>query len=275
MRYMNRKSINFESIIKIISMMGFALLFYTVIESGNVQYYVHPRMIPYMKFGILGFILISFFMTGEIYKAPRKKIKVIKYLIFIIPLILAFSMPPKTMNAESLSINSNSGQKKTDYTVQEYGVSQGSQIDKENSVDNIDPNVDIVNLADNNNLLKMQGDTIIMDENSFIPWIQELYINPEKYLGKRIEVVGFVFRVEQFNQNEFVPARNMISCCAADMEPVGLLCNYQNASELKTDAWVKVVGKIQLGEFGEEEIPIIVTEAVEQVEKPENEIVYP
>ena len=77
--------------------------------------------------------------------------------------------------------------------------------------------------------LLMKGNTIVMTDESFIPWIEELYGNLSKYEGKKIEVVGFVFKDKEFGQSNFVPARLTMNCCAADMQPVGILCEYQRA----------------------------------------------
>lgn len=289
MRYVNRTGINIEAVLKIAAMLGFSLFFYMVIETGNVRYYVHPRIIPYMKFGILGFTAISFFMAGEVFKVTRRNIRVGRYLIFIIPLILAFALPPKTVDSDSMSISRIAGSGKTGVTIPDSGIQRESQPDIQPDMnDNIDTGTDdsITNddasaeveewsMENFGNLLKMQEDTIIMDDDSFAAWTAELFGSPEKYEGKKIQIVGFVFRNELFKQNEFVPARFMISCCAADMEPIGILCNYEKALQLKKESWVKVSGKIHQGAFQGEKMPVIAVEAIEPANKPENEFVYP
>lgn len=98
----------------------------------------------------------------------------------------------------------------------------------------------------------------------------------DRYEGVKIEVVGFVFKDnEEFSDNEFVPARLMMVCCAADMVPVGFLCRYDKASELAADAWVKVTGTIIKAQYDGETVPCIQAETVLTTDKPANDYVYP
>lgn len=280
MRYVNRLGINFEALLKMAALLGFALLFYAVIESGNAQYYVHPRIVPYMKFGIAVFIVISLFVALDLFKPKRKNVRVGRYLLFIIPLILAFALPPKTLDTDLMSLSSMNTMGKSNVLSldEESGEDLQAYTDGENVQGTVDnqknPNTENSTRNPNKGLL-LQGDAIIMDDNSFAPWIEELYGNLDKYEGKKIQVVGFVFKDKEFKQNEFVPARFAMNCCAADMQPVGILCNYQGAAQLKKDSWVKVIGKVEKGEFKGQKMPVIVVETVEPASKPKNEFVYP
>ncbi|WP_343216272.1 hypothetical protein [Clostridium frigoris] len=76
-------------------------------------------------------------------------------------------------------------------------------------------------------------------------------------------------------ENEFVPARLMMTCCAADLAPVGLLANYDKAKDLKQDTWIKVTGKIKDLNYNGEKTPIIIVESIKNTEKPKIEYVYP
>jgi len=66
-----------------------------------------------------------------------------------------------------------------------------------------------------------------------------------------------------------------MSCCAADMQPVGLLAHYDKAKDLKQDAWMIVKGKLEIVESNGEKTPIIVVESIQDAKKPINEYVYP
>jgi len=67
----------------------------------------------------------------------------------------------------------------------------------------------------------------------------------------------------------------MMVCCAADMQPVGFLCRYEQTSNLKSDSWVKVTGVIGKTEFEGENVPFIEAQSVTNVDKPENDYIYP
>jgi putative membrane protein len=76
-------------------------------------------------------------------------------------------------------------------------------------------------------------------------------------------------------KNEFVPARFMMSCCTADLQPVGFLCRYEKASNLKNDTWIEVTGTIKITDYYGEKTPIIIVDKVEDATIPINEYVYP
>lgn len=98
--------------------------------------------------------------------------------------------------------------------------------------------------------LDLKNKKITVANDDFGVWISEIYENMEKYEGFQIKMTGFVFKdPEIFAKNEFVPARLMMACCAADLAPVGFLCKYDKASELKTDSWVTVEGKLFMGKY--------------------------
>lgn len=258
--------------------MGFALFFFLTIQSGQVLKYVHPRNVPFIKFAVIAMVLISLFFIPEVFKPQRIKVSSIPLLFFILPLIMAFLLPTQSFNSDYISygdlkLQGNSGnvdnpEIKTEYS-EEDEYKEDIYIDEYSDVEN--KNI----IESNRNELQLIDETIIMDNDNYVRWIQEIYDNIEKYIGKKIQVNGFVFKDEQFEGNEFVSARMMMVCCAADMQPIGFLCRYDNAAELKVDTWIRVYGTIAKGEFNGNVIPVIEADKVENIEKPEFDYVYP
>lgn len=98
--------------------------------------------------------------------------------------------------------------------------------------------------------LDLKNKTITVSNDDFGMWISEIYFNMQKYKGFKISMTGFVFRdPETPKKNEFIPARLMMSCCAADLVPLGLRCEYDKASGLKADSWFTVEGTIFIGKY--------------------------
>lgn len=264
--------LNIEIILRLLFLLGFSMFFYNVINTGKVQYYVHPRTIPYMKFTILVFIIISLFLFSEIFKPRRKSSKLSRHIIFLIPLLVAFLSPPKTMVSPSIPLDNMSVNNRVEENPPAKPIDAKQVGGDFIEIREEDELVD--NVAENSRL-KFKEDTILVDNDSFIPWLDELYIHRGKHEGEKIEIVGFIFKESGFKQNEFVIARLMMVCCAADMQPVGLLCKYDRASELELDSWVKVNGIIKYEEINGDKIPVIEVESLEDVDKPENEFLYP
>ena len=61
------------------------------------------------------------------------------------------------------------------------------------------------------------------------------YDNIDKYIGKNIAVVGYVFRLPDFGSNEFVIARDML-VDDNHSQVVGFLCNYNQISQYETNS---------------------------------------
>lgn len=93
--------------------------------------------------------------------------------------------------------------------------------------------------------------------------------------GQQVDVVGFVYRAETFPPTTFMVARFVISCCAADASAIGLPVVWSGAPDLPADAWVRVRGVFELGEFGGNLAPILHAETVEVIPAPEHPYLYP
>lgn len=233
------KRLNIDAVIKSAILFSFALFFTITILTEKVQLYVHPRIVPFLIFAIVALLEMSLLIMEDVFKPKQKKVNILSYLVFIIPVIMAFSLPTDDIGSSSMSLATINANKSQDSS------------------------------------LKLQGDTIVVEDNNFVKWVQEIYNNPEKYNGKKITVTGFVFKDKQFNSNEFVPARLMMVCCAADMTPVGLKANYNNASELQQDSWFKFSGVIVNSKYDGQQTPVINIESIEKTQKPKYEYVYP
>ena len=115
-----------------------------------------------------------------------------------------------------------------------------------------------------------------MDDQNIVSWVNELNNHPDNYVGKKIEYTGYVFKSgKDFKSDEFVPGRDMMWCCAADIQLVGVLCHYDKTLELKENNWVKVTGTLATSTYQGAKVPLIVNPEIKPSSKPEEEYVYP
>ena len=98
--------------------------------------------------------------------------------------------------------------------------------------------------------------------------------NVHKYLGQKIKFSGYIYRLYDFNDEQFVLARNMIISSDFQTVVVGFLCHSNIAKNYANDSWVEVQGKITKGNYNGD-IPIIEIESINQIDKPIEEFVYP
>ncbi len=116
---------------------------------------------------------------------------------------------------------------------------------------------------------------IIMDSENYTNILKEIHDFPDTYIGNPIETSGFVFRADNFSDDEFVVARNMIVCCESDSIVVGFLCKYNNCTDFPDNTWVTVQGNIELYEKDGTPIPIIKANKVSKSKTPNNINVSP
>ena len=122
----------------------------------------------------------------------------------------------------------------------------------------------------------------ILNENGVINITNDNYTNIlqsvsndiDSYLGKKICYSGYIYKLIDFEDNQFVLARNMVISSEYESLVVGFLCESEVASSFKNNTWVEVTGTIERGEY-HGEIPIIKVINIKQIDAPEDEYVCP
>lgn len=72
----------------------------------------------------------------------------------------------------------------------------------------------------------------------------------DSYIGCKVHFTGYVYRLIDFDKNEFVLARDMIvNENTSQSLVVGFLCTYDTAYEFKDNTWVDITGTIVKGEY--------------------------
>ena len=93
-------------------------------------------------------------------------------------------------------------------------------------------------------------------------------------LAKRFLFLGYVYRVDDLENTQFILARDMIINSSNQTVVCGFLCSYENAEEFENDTWVTITGEIEVGYYYGE-IPILNILEIEECEEPESPEVYP
>lgn len=104
--------------------------------------------------------------------------------------------------------------------------------------------------------------------------LKAVHENINTYVGQKINFSGYVYRVYDFQADEFVLARDMI--VSSDMQTliVGFLCKSEAATNFEDGTWVNITGEIKKGYY-HGDIPIIEVMSIEQTTKPTDSYVYP
>ena len=117
----------------------------------------------------------------------------------------------------------------------------------------------------------------ILPEN-YTNILKDSYANLDAYAGKKIKFSGFVYRLYDFSENQFVLGREMIvsraSETTAKVVVVGFLCTASNASSFADGDWVEIEGTITKGYY-HSELPIVEVSSMKKIECPDDPYVYP
>lgn len=117
---------------------------------------------------------------------------------------------------------------------------------------------------------------IDLEEEDFGLFYIDACDNPDKYVGKKVHFKAMVHKPKEYNENEFVPGRFAMTCCADDIAFVGFKAYYKGAGKLKDRQWVMVtgeVGKEYYPEF-EGDGPVIKVSEVAMTSPAAEELVY-
>ena len=104
--------------------------------------------------------------------------------------------------------------------------------------------------------------------------LQKVHNDIDTYTGQKIHFVGYVYRLYDFNEEQFVIARNMIVSSDFQTVVVGFLCHSSVAKNYEDGAWVEIEGTITNGDYYGD-MPIIEVENIKEVATPNDEYVYP
>lgn len=210
--------------------------------TGKIYYFLHPRLFIYSVFASVMLFILFIFEVYKLFKADKHhhkhRVRILPYFMFVIFIFVC--------------------------GVYEF----------ENSTQNIAKNKE----ANFTMPIMSKGEVVSeglinVDNKNYLDVMEELQNNLDKYVGREIVIDGFVFRNKDFTKNQFVVARMLVTCCAADAQVVGLMV--EGSFNVKENEWVRVRGNIKKGSYDKQEIPVIDAKSVDLIKKPKEEYIYP
>ncbi len=113
-----------------------------------------------------------------------------------------------------------------------------------------------------------------LNVNNYTNVLKAVHENTDQYVGQKIKFSGFVYRMIDFTQTQFVLGRNMVISSDFQTVVVGFLCEFEEAMKYEDNSWIEIEGKITKGNY-HGEMPILQIEKIQKIEKPSEEYVYP
>ncbi|MCG3207089.1 MAG: putative two-component membrane permease complex subunit SMU_746c [Anaerolineae bacterium] len=233
---------------KALALMGMGLFLYFRFFSGSLLFYINERFIWLTFLAALGLVLVGAsyrYRPHHAHPADHQhgQLSWAGLLLVFSPVILGLIVPPKPLGAAAMSNRDVSLKSLTS-----AGAPTNSTV-----------------------LSKPRGEKNILD------WVVEFQSakDPAAFAGQEAKVTGFVYRDERFAPNEFMVSRFVVSCCAADAAPIGLVVRAENGSDFASDAWVEVTGQFTPGQFAGESLPLLAAASVSPTDVPEQPYLYP
>lgn len=275
------KKLNLDIIIKILILFGFSAFYLKIIINNEILMYVHPRIIPFALFGMISMIIIALFLLSSCFYNNKRKVRFKNYIIFIIPLIMILFMQGTNVNSAIKTSNADTNvSTNTSSNTNLAGISNNNTNINSNLPSSVFELYNGKTESDGQGTvdkkeLDIKNNVIQVNSKNFVFSLDEILGNPDKYEGEEIDITGFVYKVKDLKQNQFIIGRYMMVCCAADMQIAGIRCNINNLGTYDNDTWVKVRGKIKKDVYEGQVDPLIEVEHIEIDLNPDTSYVYP
>lgn len=265
-----KRKLNLEVLIQLIILLGLAILLLFALITGRIQNYVHPRLNGYLWFSVAALLAIAFFYLPNLFK-PKHRIHLMRCWILVFPMLTALLIPTGTVQSKSITFG---GQTAPVTSASPSSSQKGIVIpDSTSSQDDIGINYSSTPSAKVDPKEDANGVTHITDDQ-FADWYMKINQNMSSYVGKTFCFKGQVFRATSFAKNEFVPVRYAMVCCAADLQPCGILSRSNEAQKWKDKDWVWVTGKISIEKYQGQTMPVCTVTKIEKADPAKEEYIY-
>ena len=119
-----------------------------------------------------------------------------------------------------------------------------------------------------------QKDIIDLNETNYTNILKASNEDINSYVGLKVRITGYVYRLIDFDETQFVVARDMKFEKNSQSLVVGFLCESKESSKYPDGTWVEIVGKIKKGRFNDE-LAVLDVISIKETNKPVNLYVNP
>jgi uncharacterized repeat protein (TIGR03943 family) len=115
------------------------------------------------------------------------------------------------------------------------------------------------------------------EARSLIDWIRTLdvYPEPDAYTGQPVRIKGFVVHTNTIPTQYFTLTRFVITCCAADVYPIGLPIKVATSrADYQPDQWYEVKGKMITETLNNKRQLVVQAESLTAISEPDNPYNY-
>ena len=297
-----------QALVEMICYLLFAFVLLFLVLSGQYLNYVTPRMKPYLLFAAAVLLVWARTAMENLYVVRHRR-HCLHCFVLVFPLLMLAS-PHKSVSVSSVSAPAQSiatvqtlrstaaapipqptaepavmetaESAETTETenpdVQPTATPQPDIADSAADAENADGTYETTDFLGNTTTLHgydAANRHITISDAEFYTWMDVIWANPTDYDGWTLTVTGEVDKTSrEMGADEFIPARLIMTCCAADLTPCGFVCKWEQADTLTPDSWVTVTGTIYQRQYSDHSEPQLQVQSVVTAEPVEGYI-YP
>jgi putative membrane protein len=326
-----KRSLTLHYFLRAAILTGFAMYIMFLVKTGNIVFYIAPRMVIYVKLAAIVFYIIAVYQAYIGFSSLSSKNKdvscdcehppspsifrnMIVYSMFILPLVLGFMLPDTAMGSDLAAkrgVNLNSS-RLLNNTVKLASAPIQSPLPAAVPLTNNETNTSIIDSTTSTPVPSAQPDQkaapanttdeqlkemfkadkydeqfsklgmklykkdlIQVQVDGFIEILSSIDLFQKNFIGKKMEISGFVYHEDDMKPNQFVVARFSVSCCSADASPFGVMIETNNANLFAKDTWVKVTGVIGTTTYAGNDIMKLDASKIEKIPAAKDPYVYP
>ena len=279
-----KKNTRLQVILQAVILFGFALYFTCVVAFGSVYQYVHERHEPMLLLSAAVFLVLGIlklrpgrFMSAllPVFSTDRGYSSAFGFVVFAVALLGMSAASGIAVRFSQFAYTDSLGGQSV---IPPVNVPSSSTVVESGVVAPFDTTVSPGITVPSGVESKMQTSDggIVMNDDNFAQWLTELYTKPDTWIDKKITATGSVWKDgELFEKDEFALARMMMTCCAADMQPVGVLAQWADVQALTEGEWIEVTGTLSKKPYKDSFDPLIIVETIKKINPPRREYIYP
>ena len=218
------KRFNFDEFLWFTVLILLDLYIIYLVFTGKMEFYIGAKMIKYSYITIIMISIISIFQFKNIFTSKGNSNIKMKLLPIVLTLILGVISINKQELFKHIELNN------------ELKDSKVSNIDMKYLYEH---ELDYSSTQNENNKQEL---LTVNEDNPML--LEDIRVNPGKYIGRNIEIHGFVCRESYLNKNQFIVGRIVITCCAADSKIVGIIGEYNKSNDLHENEKIIARGTI-------------------------------
>lgn len=120
----------------------------------------------------------------------------------------------------------------------------------------------------------IKNDIYEIETYNYTNFLKSVHENIDDYTGMKIKFSGYIYRVLDLKDDQFVLARDMIISSDYQSVVVGFLCSMKDAKKYNNGTWVEITGEITKGDY-HGNMPILKITDITTIDPPNEEFVFP